>query len=149
MQQKLQRIRLSAPLAGTIVAGDLSRSQGAPVEQGQVLFEVAPLDAYRLVLHIDERDIAEMAVGQRGVLTLTSMPRERWPFVLEQISPVFTERDDRVSFRTEALLEGDITRLRPGMEGLGKVEIGQRSFGWILVHDLLDWLRLQWWLWSP
>jgi multidrug resistance efflux pump len=149
LRQKLERLRLGAPLAGTIVSGDLSRSLGAPVEQGQVLFEVAPLAAYRLVLQIDERDIAEMKVGQRGVLTLTSMPRERWPFVLEQISPVFTELDDRVSFRTEARLEGDITRLRPGMEGLGKVDIGPRSFGWILAHDLLDWLRLQWWLWLP
>ena len=119
------------------------------MERGQVLFEVAPLDAYRLVLQIDERDIVELAVGQRGSLTLTSMPQQRWSFVIEQISPIFMELDDKVSYRTEARLEGDTERLRPGMEGLGKVEIGRRSFGWILVHDLLDWVRLQWWLWLP
>ena len=149
VQQKLDRVLLTAPLAGIVISGDLSRSEGAPVERGQVLFEVAPLDEYRLVLNIEEQDIANIEVGQQGLLTLTSLPQERWRFVIEQVSPVFQELDGQVSFRTEARIEGGSQALRPGMEGVGKIEIGDRSFGWILFHDLLDWLRLQLWLWLP
>lgn len=149
LQQKLDRIQLTSPLAGVILSGDLSRSLGAPVERGQVLFEVAPLKAYRLVLQVDERDVAQLALGQRGQLTLTALPQQQWSFVVEQISPVFTELDTGVSYRTEARIEGEVDRLRPGMEGVGKIEVGQRSLGWILFHKAWDWLRLQVWLWLP
>ncbi len=39
--------------------------------------------------------------------------------------------------------------LRPGMEGVGKVEIGRRRLGWIWLHPLSDWLRLWSWSWLP
>jgi multidrug resistance efflux pump len=58
--EKLARTQLKAPLDGIVVSGDLSQSLGAPIERGQVLFEVAPLDAYRIMLEIDERDIAHV-----------------------------------------------------------------------------------------
>ena len=29
--------------------------------------------------------------------------------------------------------------LRPGMEGVGKIEIGRRSLAWIWLHPLIDW----------
>ena len=45
-------------------------------ERGQVLFEIAPLDSYRLVVQVDERDIAGVAVGQHGRLTLSGLPGE-------------------------------------------------------------------------
>jgi hypothetical protein len=35
-----------------------------------VLFEIAPLDAYRLVVQVDERDVNDVAVGQHGHLRL-------------------------------------------------------------------------------
>ena len=70
-EEKLARTRLRAPLAGIVVSGDLSQSLGAPIERGEVLFEVAPLDAYRIMLQIDERDIAHVQPGQRGELALS------------------------------------------------------------------------------
>ena len=30
---------------------------GSPVEKGKALFELAPLDSYRLIIHVDERDV--------------------------------------------------------------------------------------------
>ena len=63
---KLSRTQAVAPFSGVVVTGDLSQQLGAPVEEGKVLFEVAPLDAYRIVLQVDERDIGYVAVGQHG-----------------------------------------------------------------------------------
>ena len=60
IDEQLGRTRVAAPFDGVVVTGDLSQSLGAPVERGQVLFEVAPLDAYRVVLQVDERDIADV-----------------------------------------------------------------------------------------
>ncbi len=149
LNEKLERIQLRAPLAGIIISGDLSRALGAPVERGEVLFEVAPLDEYRLVLNIEESRVAHVAPGQTGTLTLTALPGEQFTFTLEQLSPVFQEKEGRVLYRAEAVIEGETPVLRPGMEGVGKIEVGRRSIGWVLFHRPIDWLRLRLWLWLP
>ncbi|HSE36058.1 MAG TPA: HlyD family efflux transporter periplasmic adaptor subunit, partial [Blastocatellia bacterium] len=98
---KLARARAVAPFSGVVVTGDLSQQLGAPVEEGKVLFELAPLDAYRIVLQVDERDIGQVAVGQRGHLLLAALPHDVMPFTVEKITPVSTPRDGRNFFRVE------------------------------------------------
>ena len=81
----LERAQLRAPFESLVVSGDLSQSIGAPVERGKVLFEVAPLDAYRVILEVDERDIAEVADGQEGHLVLSAFPNEPLPFTVHSL----------------------------------------------------------------
>jgi hypothetical protein len=149
LDDKLKRVDIIAPIDGIIISGDLSRSLGAPIEKGTVLFEVAPLDDYRLVLLIDERDIPHIEVGQQGRLTLTAQPGRELSFVVEEVATLFDQQDGVVRYRTEARLLDAPPTLRPGMGGVGKVSIGQRSLGWIAFHDLIDWLKLWLWSWSP
>jgi RND family efflux transporter MFP subunit len=147
VEERLGRATLRAPFDGIVVTGDLSQLLGSPVEQGKVLFEVAPLDAYRVVLHVDERDIAELAVGQRGQIALAGMPYERFPFTVRQVTPISTAQDGRNYFRVEAQLDQAPPRLRPGMEGIGKVEVGSRKLLWIWTHSMVEWLQLATWRW--
>jgi multidrug resistance efflux pump len=143
------RARLTAPFAGVVVAGDLSRSIGGTVRRGDMLFQVAPLDAYRVVLSVDESQIADMRVGQRGTLLTTSLPTEPLEIVVEQITPVAEARDGRTVFRVEASLEQPVAALRPGMEGIAKIDVEQRRVVWIWTRTLQNWLRLQLWTWQP
>jgi RND family efflux transporter MFP subunit len=149
LDQQLARTKIVAPFDGLVVSGDLSQSLGAPVERGQVLFEVAPLDDYRLIVEVDERDITELAIGQGGELVLSSMPGEAFPFKVDKITPVSTAKEGRNYFRVEARLEHSSQRLRPGMEGVGKVTIDRRKLIWIWTRDIIDWLRLKLWAWWP
>ena len=143
---QLARTQITAPFDGVIVSGDLSQSLGSPVERGDVLFEVAPLDDYRLVLNIKENDIHHIKTGQQGKLRLTGLPGKPLPFIVDKITPVAEASDGSNSFRVEARLEETPQQLLPGMEGIGKVDIGQRNLFWIWTHSLADWLRL--WAWS-
>ena len=146
----LTRTQVLAPFSGIVVRGDLSQSVGAPVERGQVLFEIAPLDSYRVALEVDERDIAQLAEGQSGHLALAAFPAERLPFVVETITPVSSASEGRNYFRVEARLErAPRDRLRPGMEGVAKIETGRRRLLWMGTHKALDWLRLAQWSWLP
>ena len=149
LDDQLSRTELLAPFDGVVVSGDLSQNLGAPVERGQVLFEVAPLDAYRIILQVDERNIAEVAVGRPGNLVLSAFPSQPMPFIVKQITPVSTAREGRNYFRVEADLQGSRERLRPGMEGVGKIEIDRRRLIWIWTHQVIDWLRLKLWSWLP
>ena len=35
------------------------------------------------------------------------------------------------------------------MEGIGKIDIGERKLIWIWSHKLIDWFRLLAWTWTP
>ncbi len=146
LEEQFSRATIKAPFKGLIISGDLSQSIGAPVERGQVLFEIAPLNSYRIMLEVDERDIGEVIPNQEGELVLNSLPESTYPFVVEKMTPVSTAQEGRNFFLVEGRLTGDSESLRPGMLGYGKIVIERRRLIWIWTHELFDWMRL--WLWS-
>jgi len=149
VEDRLARAQIRAPFDGMVVSGDLSQSVGAPVERGQTLFEVAPLNSYRAILQVDEEDIADLAAEQQGHLVLSTFPDAPLPFTLERITPVSTAREGRNYFRVEARLDGAPVELRPGMEGVGKVSVDRRLLLWNWTHKAVNWLRLTFWSWWP
>ena len=150
MEEQISRLRITAPFDGIVVSGDLSQQLCTPVERGNVLFEVAPLNEYRIVLKIDERDITEVKVGLFGELVLSSTPDRGFAFRVEKITPVSTAQEGRNFFRVEARPVGEDTEvLRPGMQGVAKVMIDKRRFAWIWSHKVVHWLRLFVWSWWP
>ncbi len=132
-----------------MVKGDLSQSLGSPVARGDVLFEIAPLDGYRIILKVDPRDIADPAPAQRGQLALSALPGVTLPLTVKRITPVSIAEDGRNYFRVEAHLDQQTEGLRPGMEGVAKIAIDRRRLIWIWTHSLTDWLRLWTWSWLP
>lgn len=149
VDEKLSRATLTAPFDGVVVSGDLSQLLGTPVEQGKALFEIAPLDSYRVILEVDERDIRNVVVGQRGELTLSGLPNQHMAFTVQRITPVSTTLEGRNFFRVEAHLDNGSAGVRPGMEGVGKVVVDRRRLIWIWTHSLVDWITLSWWKWAP
>jgi biotin carboxyl carrier protein len=149
-EERLARATVVAPFDGVVVSGDLSQQIGAPVEAGRLLFEVAPLQGYRVMMQVDDREITRIALEQRGELVLSGMPDTRLAITVKRITPVATQRDGRNVFAVEAGIEGAApTGLRPGMEGVAKVVVGERSLLWIWTYGLFDALRLALWKWMP
>lgn len=149
IEEQLSRTRVVAPFHGVVLSGDLSQSLGSPVERGQELFRVAPLDDYRVIVEVDERDIIHIREGQKSELVLPSMPGEAFPFVVNKITPVSLAKEGRNYFRVEAKMEKSSDRLRPGMEGVGKIKIDRRKLIWVWTHEGIDWLRLKLWRYWP
>ena len=150
VEEQLARTEIVAPFDGVVVSGDLTQSLGAPLERGQVMLELAPLDAYRVVLQVDEHDLAAVGVGQRGELVLTSLPGEHYPFAVTKLTPVAAAKEGRNVFRVEAQLDSAAgARLRPGMEGVAKIDVGEGRLAWIWSRRLVQWLSLKSWAWLP
>ncbi|MBI2315894.1 MAG: HlyD family efflux transporter periplasmic adaptor subunit, partial [Betaproteobacteria bacterium] len=148
-EEKLARTRLIAPFDAVVVSGDLSQLLGAPLELGKVLFELAPLDSYRVILEIDERDIAYVSPGQHGELALTGLAGTTVPFTLKTITSVSTAQEGRTFFRAEAGLDHTSARLRPGMQGVGKISVSEERLVWIWTRNFVNWLRISLWSWLP
>ena len=149
LREQLARTRLVAPFDGVVVAGDLSQTLGVPVKRGDTLFAVAPLDSYRVILKVDERDASQIEIGQAGQLVLAGLTGETLAIRIAKITPVSQAEEGKNRFLVEANLEQPSQRVRPGMQGVGKIMIGRRNQGWIWTHKLTYWLRLWLWSWRP
>ena len=142
----LKQTQLRAPFDGIVISGDPGQSLGAPVEIGQTLFEVAPLEDYRVMLEVREEDIGQVTIGSEGRLIVAALPDEPLRFTVERIVPVAeTTRLNNV-FRIEAALEEPPALLRPGMRGVARIELGQRKLLWLWTHGLIERVRL--WAWT-
>ncbi len=132
-----------------VVQGDLSQQIGAPIELGKELFILAPLQSYRVILQVDEREIRHVQPGQSGRLVMIGLAGEPIDLRINKVTPVATSQDGKNFFRVEAQLRQAPPHLRPGMEGIGKIETGRRQLWWILTHSLTEWLSLNSWKWLP
>ena len=146
VDEKIKHTQLKAPFNGVVVSGDLSQSLGAPVEIGQVLFEVAILDSFRVTLEVEDRDIASVKAGIPSKLIIAALPNSAIAISIDQVIPIAVSSGMRNFFRVDASLAENTSLLLPGMRGIAKIEIGQRKILWIWTHALFDRIRL--WLLS-
>jgi biotin carboxyl carrier protein len=149
VEEQLGRTRIIAPFGGVVVRGNLSQRIGGAVERGEELFQIAPLDAYRVILEVDEGDIGDVAIGQQGTLVLASLPDTPQRYRVERITPIAEQGGGRNFFRVEAALEGGGERLRPSMVGVGRTTVGESLLIHIWTRRMIDWARLALWRWAP
>ena len=149
LDEQIKRMIATAPFDGIVVSGDLSQSLGAAIERGATLFELAPLNRYRVILEVDEHDIADVTQGQTGSLMLAALPGELLPIRVTRMTSVASTAEGVNYFRVEADLLESPEGVRPGMEGVGKIDVEERRLIWIWSHKLLSWIQLQLWAWSP
>jgi multidrug resistance efflux pump len=149
LDEQIRRTKVSAPFNGVIVSGDLSQSLGAAIERGAVLFEIAPLDRYRVILEVDEHDIADVMAGQEGSLLLAALPGQPLAIQVTRLTSVASTTEGANYFRVEADLLDSSAGVRPGMEGVGKIDIEERRLISIWTHKTTRWLKLRIWSWTP
>lgn len=145
IDERLTRAKMKAPFDGLIVSGDLSQSIGGAVRRGDVLFEIAPLNSYRLKLLVDETQISHVKEGHEGLLLTTSLPNKPFVFVVSKITPVAKALEGKTVFEVEAKILEEVELLRPGMTGIGKIDAGTENLLWIWTRSFLHWFRLTFW----
>lgn len=149
IEKQLGRVQLIAPFDGVVISGDFTQALGSPIERGQIMFKLAPLDDYRVILRVDEADIADVREGQRARLTLTATPDEALEILIERITPVASADARANYFRVEAKLDKPPNYLRPGMQGVAKIDIDSRQLISIWTRSLVNWARVKLWAWLP
>ncbi len=147
IDEQLDRIRLKSPYDGVVIEGDLTQSLGAPVKRGDVLLTVAPRGQYRVSVEVDERDIGFVRAGQTGRLVLAALPEGAAEIAVRRVTPIATAKDGRNYFVVEAELDRPDSAMQPGLEGVAKIEVGERGLLWVIGHRFVDWLRITLWTW--
>ncbi len=147
IRYRLEQSQLRSAMDGIIVEGDLEELRGAPVNKGDILFKVARHEKLFIELKVDERDIHELQTEQHGEIAFVSQPELKYPMDIEQIDPVALANDTGNTFLARGRIVQDAAHWwRPGMSGLAKIDVGNRSIIWILTHRTIDFLQLlTWW----
>lgn len=164
VRHQIAQAKLIAPITGVVTQGDLEGQLGAPVQRGNELFEIAPIEALRAELAVPEGRIGDVIERQRklheedpdarlqGTLAAQAFPGQYVTFEVERINPVAEVVEDRNVFKVRAkLLEiPDEMRgeaiMRPRMEGVAKIDIDKQSYGWIWTRELINWVKMKLWL---
>lgn len=149
VDEQLQRAQLAAPFDGVVIQGDLSQAVGAPVKQGDALMTVATTQRFRVIVQVDEGDIARVRPGQRGRLALSALPWDTIALRVVRITPIATAVEGANVFEVEAELPGApaTAGLRPGLQGRAKLVVGRQPLLVSWTQPLLDKLRLLGWRW--
>ncbi len=151
-RHKIERARIVAPVAGVIAEGDLKRRIGSAVSRGDTLFEIVRLADLEAELAVPEArigDINKLLAGDapvRGTLAAASHPGRYLGFTVTRVEPVAEVVDGRNIFKVQAKFDASPEWLRPGVEGLAKVDAGHAPYLWLWTRDAVNWVRMKLWL---
>ncbi|MGO0121752.1 efflux RND transporter periplasmic adaptor subunit [Desulfothermobacter acidiphilus] len=109
-REQLAKTRITAPADGVVL--QISPHEGDFLQPGALLLKLGDVNRVRVVAELSEQDLAGLAVGQQGEITWSAYYGEKWPAVVERLSPTVTRKTDQLSERVYKVY------LRPEREGL-------------------------------
>jgi RND family efflux transporter MFP subunit len=146
LELRLEQLTVKSPIAGIVLRGDLKRSIGAPLERGQVLFEVAPLNGLVAEVAIPEEEIHRVAAGMNVTARLDAFSGRTFTGALERINPRAEMKDDASVFIAEMKLDAQNLPIRPGMRGRATIAATRSPLIWSWIRRPLTRLlrRIGW-----
>ena len=115
-----------------------------PLEVGEVLFEVAPLDAMVVELSIPEDEVKHVQGEMPVRITFDAFPFQPDQAQVSRVHPRAELRDEQNVFIAEVNLDNSRQALHPGMRGHARIQVGTAPLGWILFRRPLgaatEWL---------
>ena len=107
-------LEMTAPVSGAVAA--LAVSSGMQVYRGQLLCEIADLNALELSVQVDELDLASLRVGDVLTYTLDAYGEETFSGTVTEIRPIGMARQNATYFDVRLTINTERMVL-PGMNG--------------------------------
>ncbi|WP_045245980.1 efflux RND transporter periplasmic adaptor subunit [Thermus filiformis] len=117
-RSNLAKARVTAPVDGVVLS--VAQNPGAQVGPTTPLLTLGDLSAFRLVLEVDETEIARVKEGLPVEVSLEGLPGETLRGRVEAISPQGEVVNNIPVFKVTVRLPPD-ERLRPGMSADGEI----------------------------
>ncbi|NND99918.1 MAG: HlyD family efflux transporter periplasmic adaptor subunit [Pirellulaceae bacterium] len=144
VSDRLERLEVVSPIDGVIVSGDLRKHIGAPLEIGQTIAEVAPLNRVAIEIEIPEYEIGYVKPDADTRVRLSSVGGESIRTTIEHVYPAAEIRDDRSVFVARIEVDNQDGKLRPGMRGDATTYGPLRPTSWSWIRGICE--RVLWWV---
>lgn len=135
-QATLEHATIKAAVDGTLI--DRSVERGDVVQPGKVLMVLSPAGETQLVVQIDEKNLAQLAIGQKALASADAYPRDKFVAELVYINPGVDPQ--RGSVEVKLRVPSPPAYLRQDMTVSVDIEVAQRTGALVVpreaVHDL-------------
>jgi biotin carboxyl carrier protein len=144
LDDRLQNLDVVSPIDGVVVSGDLKRYVGSPLERGQTLMEIAPMDQMVIEVEIPEHEIGYVQKGAETRIKIDAIGGESMQLVIDDLYPRAELRDERNVFIAKINVENADGKLKPGMLGQATTYGPLRPWIWSWVRGGFE--QVLWWI---
>jgi len=146
-KERLDKTHLRSPIDGIVTTPQVENFLGKRLQFGDSFAEVADASASIVDVEVAESDIPLVKTGQAAAVKLESFPIRTFRGRVSIVSPKSeAEGSERVFFARVSVANPDGS-LRSGMQGRGKVSVGWRPAGYVLLRGPASWLYSKLWSW--
>jgi len=146
-QSRVASAELRSPIDGLVATPSLQSAAGEHLNAGDPFAKVLDLTSVVMDISIAQSDVALVRPGDKAVIKLDSYPQQTWRGVVNIVSPVAQTVNDERTFAARVTLGNGDAILRAGMSGHGKIFIGYRSAGYVLLRKPALWAWQTLWNW--
>jgi HlyD family secretion protein len=126
---------VKAPVAGTLIARNVE--VGDVVQPGKVLMTLSPQGRTQLIVAIDEKNLALLALGQRALVSADAYPTQRFAALLAYINPGVNATTGAVEVKLDVATPPAV--LKQDMTVSVDIEVARRAQALIVplstIHD--------------
>lgn len=146
LQHRLDTRHVRSRIDGIVLAGSVERGENRPVEIGQTLYEVAPVNELLLEVAVPAIEMDHVEIGMTVQLRVSSRPADVHEGTIQSVRPRSEIVGDQNVFVAEVLLTNPDHKLRPGMQGSARIVSNAHPLGWNLFHRAYEHIVVNW-LW--
>ena len=146
-QSRVDGAELRSPIEGLVATPALQSAAGEHLNAGDPFAKVLDLSSVVMDISVAQSDVALVRPGDRAIIKLDSYPQRTWRGVVNIVSPVAQTVNDERTFAARVSLGNREATLRAGMSGHGKIFVGYRSAGYVLLRKPALWAWQTLWNW--
>jgi transcriptional regulator with GAF, ATPase, and Fis domain len=146
-ESRVNSAELRSPIDGIVATPALQSTAGEHLNAGDTFAKVLDLSSVVIDISVAQSDVALVRPADGAVVKLDSYPQRTWRGAVNIVSPVAQTVDDERTFAARVPLRNDEAVLRAGMTGHGKIFIGYRPAGYVLLRKPALWAWQTLWNW--
>ena len=139
-RSRLDSAQLRSPIAGIVVTPNLQNLAGEHLDAGAAFAQVLDLESAVIQIAVPEQNASLLSDGQSAAFKLDSYPQRTWHSQVSMVSPQAIAGDGYRTFAAEVRVPNHDAMLRAGMSGKGKIYIGLRPAGYVLLRRPALWI---------
>ncbi len=135
-EANLDKARLRAPIAGTILAVDVQ--PGQKISGGLEALSLADLTELELTVNVAEVDVRKVREGQPAKITIDALPDDLFSGVVSRIAPSSESEGGVVNYPVTIRLDAaNLEGVRPGMTAVTTIADGINEAEWLVPTNAL------------
>ncbi len=146
-RERVERTHLRALFDGWVTTPHVEDMVGRRLAAGDTFAEIADSSQSRVDVAVDETEISLLHPGATAAIKVEGFPTQTFRGDVSVVSPKSQVDGDARFFYARVDVPNPDGRLRPGMQGRGKISVGWHPIGYVLFRGPMLWVYSKLWSW--